>query len=95
MEDPKQDLSEYLAENDLTLTVGVGLDKSSFAKARSATYITAIKVWNALDSSTKYRIKLRGKSHVETINAGPFGTIVTGYVGLPPSISPGFQPSIL
>ena len=78
MSDPKQDLSEHLEENDLTLTVGVGLDKSSFAKARSATYITAIKVWNALDSSTKYRIKLRGKSHVETINAGPFGTIVTG-----------------
>ena len=92
MEDPKQDLSEYLAENDLTLTVGVGLDKSSFAKARAATYITAIKVWNALDSSKKHRIKLRGESHVETIIAGPFGTM---YVGLPPSISPGFQPSIL
>ena len=70
MEDPKQDLREYLAEKDLTLTVGVGLDKRSIAKARSATYITAIKVWNALDSSTKYRIKLRGESHVETINAG-------------------------
>ena len=74
MSDPKQDLSEHLEENDLTLTVGVGLDKSSFAKARSATYITAIKVWNALDSSKKHRIKLRGESHVETINAGlPLG----------------------
>ena len=95
MEDPKQDLSEYLAENDLTLTVGVGLRKSETQEERYKTYITACKVWNALDSSNKYRIKLRGESHVETINAGPFGTIVTGYVGLPPSISPGFQPSIL
>ena len=68
MKDPKQDLRAYLAEKELTLTVGVGLDKRSIAKARSATYITACSVWNALDSSKKYRIKLRDEPHVETIN---------------------------
>ena len=68
MKDPKQDLRHYLQENGLTLTVGVGLRKSSAAEARYATYITACKVWNALDSSKKYRIKLRDEAHVETSN---------------------------
>ena len=68
MKDPRQDLRHYLQENGFTLTVGVGLRKSSAAEARYATYITACKVWNALDSSKKYRIKLRDEAHVETIN---------------------------
>ena len=58
MEDPKQNLRDYLADNGLTLTGGEGLDECSKAKETYTTYITACKVWNALDSSRRFRIKL-------------------------------------
>jgi len=49
-------LDEYHAEHNLTLTMADGVNQCDYQKARTQTYITAVKVWNALDTSNRRRI---------------------------------------
>ena len=56
--EPKVPVDQYLAEHNLTLTIADSLNKPNFQKAMIQTYITAVKVWNALDTINRPRIRL-------------------------------------
>jgi len=55
---PRVPLVQYLREHDLTLTIPDGLSKDEFERAKTATFINAANVWNALDTSERHRIRL-------------------------------------
>ena len=55
---PPVPLDEYLAERNLTLTMADGVNQCDYQEARPQTYITAVNVWNALDTSKRRRIRL-------------------------------------
>ena len=58
MINPPELLVDYLTAQNLPLTIAEGLNKEEFHEARTQTYITAVKVWNALDTSNRRRIRL-------------------------------------
>ena len=55
---PRVPLVQYLREHDLTLTIPDGLSKDDFEKAQVTTLLTAATVWNALDTSERFRVRL-------------------------------------
>ena len=63
---PKVLLVDYIHEHDLSLSIPLGLNKDQFEKAKVATYITAVKVWNALDTSNRLRIRLPANMDEDT-----------------------------
>ena len=66
MINPPELLVDYLTAHNLTLTIAEGLNKDEFHKARTQTYITAVKLWNALDRSNRLRIRLPANTDEDT-----------------------------
>ena len=52
----------------MTLSIAEGLNKDEFEKARDKAFLTAVDVWNALDTSNRPRIRLPAKVDEDTIN---------------------------
>ena len=64
---PSEDLVTYLEKHQLSLTVQSGLSEKAFNEARRATFVTACLVWNELDNSGRFKIKLPSEFANDTI----------------------------
>ena len=58
MRNPPVPLADYLTVHNLTLAMADEGNRVDYEKERTQLYITAIKVWNALDTSNRRRIRL-------------------------------------
>jgi len=65
---PYEDVTNYLAKENLTLTVPMGLTKAAFENKRTETFRTAVSVWNEIYKTAKqFKIRLPEKFEKETI----------------------------
>ena len=55
---PPVPLADYLTRHNLTLAMADEGNPYDYEKERTQLYITAVKVWNALDTSNRRRIRL-------------------------------------
>ena len=58
MRNPPVPLADYLTVHNLTLAMADEANPDDYEKERTQLYMTAVKVWNALDTSNRRRIRL-------------------------------------
>ena len=58
MRNPPVPLADYLTVHNLTLAMADEGNPDDYEKERTQLYITAVKVWSALDTSNRRRIRL-------------------------------------
>ena len=58
MRNPPVPLADYLTVHNLTLAMADEGNPDDYEKERTQLYMTAVKVWNALDTSNRRMIRL-------------------------------------
>ena len=68
MEKAQETLGDYLRRESLSLHVPPGLSRAAYEEARRETFLAAIRTWNALDRSDRFRIRLPAKLDRDVLN---------------------------
>ena len=68
MKKEQETVGDYLRRERLELHVAPGLSRAEYENARHDTFLTAIRAWNHLDKSDRFRIRLPAKLDRDVLN---------------------------